>query len=648
MPYVSNATDTNEFSKYYIGFPKGLNTIQDESLVDDKNLTVANNAIIQVDGVSRRPGTTKVFNENSNTKIYGSEVFYKKTTGSTYWLRIGTAGKLEKLVGDTWTDVASTPTWGAYPVEFVQARDKVFIYNGVSPLRYFDGTNITSYTSVSTPTNLTVTPTGVTGSTSYSYRVEAINSTGRTVACARVTTSTGNATLSASNYNLLNWDDMAGATAYNVFGRKQDGIGEGYLDTVYESTYNDTGAEVPTYALLPSSNNTTGGVIAKKAIYAPFGRQVAIGITEGTTYYPTRLAYSGTLDYIDAFVGGDYGGGWVDIRSNDGGEIVDIAPYQGGVLVLKTNGIFKFYFTSTGLPAIDEITTAHGGASYRGGQLIDNDYVYIAQKDNRIAVMTVGQQQNYVGDQLRTNDVSVLISDGLSDVNRTYLKNICTFFFDYKFGFSFTNSGGTLNSEGYVLDTRFGGWVHWDGLPMEVTGWVKYDNGSSKKLYGMSNNTGYMIEMFTAFTNDNGLPYTTTVATKSFNQNMFNVKKVYRNPSLWFKYYGGGLIDLYVYRDSTTPVGSAPIALSASGSGTMVGIELPGAVLPGGSDYALAESDSASDYPQEITMLTMGRSLKFVIIDENTDTNWLFMGVNILYTPLEGMPLEQQFKVYLS
>lgn len=648
MPYISNASDTEELSKYYIGFPKGLNTIQDENLVDDRNLTIADNVIIEVDGVTRRPGTDKVFDQNTNTKIFGSEVFYKKTAGTTTWLRIGTKGTLEKLSGTNWVDVSSSPTWGDYHAEFVQARDKVFIYNGYDPLRYYDGSSITSYTAVSTPTGLSVTATGTTGSTAYSYRVEAVNSTGRTLACARVAIANGNATLSETNYNALNWDDMSGASAYNVFGRNQEGVGESYLATVYVSAYNDTGADVPTIAIMPSSNNTTGGIIAKKAIFAPFGRQVAIGVTEGSTYYPTRMYYSGVLDYIDAFVGGDYGGGWVDIRSNDGGEIVDIAPYQGGVLVVKTNGIFKFYFTSSGIPAVDEITTSHGGTSYRGGQLIDNDYVYVAQKDNRIAVMTVGQQQNYVGDQLRTNDVSILISDGLLDVNRSYLKNICTFFYDYKFGFAFTNGGGTENSEGYVLDTRFGGWVHWDGLPMQVTGWVKYDSGASKKLYGLSNHDGYMIEMFTPFTNDNGSPFTSRVATKSFNQGMFNVNKIYRNPSLWFKYYGGGVMMLYVYKDTSTLIGSTPIALSPSDSGTMVGIDLPGAVLAGGSSLQMSGTSVESDYPQEVTMLTMGRNMRFVIVDSNTDTNWLFMGVHILYTPLVGMPLGQQYKVYLT
>lgn len=648
MAYISEAKDTDEYSKYYIGFPKGLNTIQDENLVDDKNVTQADNVVLEVDGIKRRPGTTKVYDENTDTKIYGSVTFYKKTTATTYWLRIGTKGTLEKLVGSNWTDVASTPTWGAYPVEFVQARDKVYIYNGVDPLRYFDGTSIVTYTAVSTPTGLAITPTGTPGTTTYSYRVEAINSVGRTVACARVSTTTGNATLSATNYNALDWDDMSGATAYNVFGRSALGIGECYLSTVYSSDYNDTGADTPSTSLLPSSNNTTGGIIAKKAIYAPFGRQIAIGVTEGTTYYPTRMWYSGTLDYIDAFVGGDYGGGWVEIRSNDGGELVDVVPYQNAVLLIKTNGIFKFSFTTAGLPQVEEIATSHGGVSQRGGQLVDNDYVYVAQKDNRIAIMTVGQQQNYVGDQLRTNDVGVMISDGMLTVNRTYLTSICTFLYDYKFGFAFTNTSNTSNTEGYLLDTRFGGWVHWDGDPMEVTGWVKYDSGSSLKLYGMSNSDGYMIEMFTTDTNDTNVAYTSTVSTKSYNQNLFNVKKVFRNPSLWFKYYGMGTMTLYVYADTSRLIGSATLTLSPYDSGTMVGVDLAGSALAGASIYEVSGTTDNTDYPQEVTMLTMARNLRFVIIDNNVNTNWLFMGVNILYTPLEGMPLEQEFKVYLT
>lgn len=648
MPYVSDVKDTQETSKYYIGFPKGLNSIQDPALIHDKNISVCTNAILEVDGISRRPGTEKVYDEGSATYVYGSAPFYKKSDSTRKWLRIAETGTdecyLQYLNGDIWTNIGST-TWSAADAHFVQARDRIYIYNGIDPLRYYDGSTVTTYTSVSTPTSLAITPTGTTGSETYSYRVEAVNATGKTAACARVTTSTGNATLSASNYNALAWDAMSGADAYNVFGRVTTGTGEEYLATVYTNSYNDTGADVPTTGFYPNEYNTTGGLIAKYAIFA-LDRQFAIGVTEGSQYYPTRLYYSGTINYIDAFVGGDYGGGWVDVKSNDGGEIVDIVEYQNGVLVLKTNGVYKFYFTSAGLPALDQISTSHGAVSNRGGKMVNNDYVYIAQKDSKIAVMTVGQQAQYVGDQLRTNDISIFVSNSISTMELSKTSQVCAFLYDYKFGFAMTTSGNTENSEGFVLDTRFGGWVKWTGLPMEVSHYVTYDDGSTVKLYGGSNSDGYMIELFKTNTNDNGDPFTTVVSTKSWNQGLFNVEKVYRNPALWFKYVSYGSISVEVFADGTRSVGTGAIA--PTDSGTMVGEILPGESLTGVSPFELQGTESGSDYPQELIGLIIERSIRFTITDSNLNSNWLLMGVNLMFTPLEGKPMDQANKVYLS
>ena len=79
MPYVSpNVQDEPEKSQYILGFPRGLNTIQDKTLVNDKNLTQADNVMTVVDGLTRRYGSTKVYDEASATKIYGAGAFYKK------------------------------------------------------------------------------------------------------------------------------------------------------------------------------------------------------------------------------------------------------------------------------------------------------------------------------------------------------------------------------------------------------------------------------------------------------------------------------------------------------------------------------------------------------------------------------------------
>jgi hypothetical protein len=646
MPFISKVPDEKEISKYYIGFPKGVNTVQDQSLVNDKNLIQGENVIIDVDGVKRRPGTTKVFNEASATKVYGSTAYYKKTDGTRQQVRMA-HGYLQYREDDdiTWTEV-TTHSFSNLPTSFVQAGDKLFIYNGTENLRYWDGSTITTYTALDTPTGLTVTATGSAGSTAYSYEVSAFSNTGETLACSAVSITNGNATLSSTNYNALNWDDTTNALGYNVYGRTATGYGRVYLTTVYVSAYNDTGTDTPTTSKLSPEANNTGGIKGKYGIFSNLGRQFVAGVTEGTTYYPTRLYYSGTVQYVDSFVSAEpYGGGWIEIASNDGGEIVDIKPYQSSVLVWKTNGLYKFYFTSTQLPAVLEITRDHGGVSFNGSQAIDNDYVYIANVENRIAVMTVGQQQNYVGDQLRTNELSIFFRNDLKGVNRAYLTNIATFKNGDYFGFTFTNGENTENDRGWVVDTRFGGWTYWTGLPMECTHYSSYDDGNNLYLYGGSNSDGYMIRMFEEDANDNDVAFTSTVGTKAFNLGYFDLEKIFRNPVLWFKYISGGSVDLEIWADGTRKVGTASLSSSASGVG--VGADLVGQPLLGDTTSSSVETTANADVPKVVEMMEMCRTLKFYLIDSNKNSNWLFMGIHLQATPLEGKPLKDEYRVQL-
>lgn len=102
-------------------------------------------------------------------------------------------------------------------------------------------------TSLSSPTGLTVTPTGAAGTTTYGYRITALVGIGETLPCAEVTTTTGNAALSGANYNALAWTAVPGATGYRVYGRTAGG--ELLITTVTTNSYNDTGTLAPAGAL---------------------------------------------------------------------------------------------------------------------------------------------------------------------------------------------------------------------------------------------------------------------------------------------------------------------------------------------------------------------------------------------------------------
>lgn len=102
------------------------------------------------------------------------------------------------------------------------------------------------------PATPTVSPQGVTGATTYGYRVVAVMpdgstydvlgpNTGRTARSAEGTTATGNAALSASNFNRVSWSAYGGAAYYEVY-RTTGGATQGLIATNITGTqFDDTG-----------------------------------------------------------------------------------------------------------------------------------------------------------------------------------------------------------------------------------------------------------------------------------------------------------------------------------------------------------------------------------------------------------------------
>jgi hypothetical protein len=80
-------------------------------------------------------------------------------------------------------------------------------------------------------------PTGTAGSTTYSYAIQAIDGLGNTTTCSSVvTTTTGNATLSTTNYNNITWNPVLAPGGYYVR-RTAGGATQGIIATVAENTW---------------------------------------------------------------------------------------------------------------------------------------------------------------------------------------------------------------------------------------------------------------------------------------------------------------------------------------------------------------------------------------------------------------------------
>ena len=645
MPKIKNDIKdpkiSTEVTTSYLG---GLNTFQDESGLKDGELTKAKNILLSVDGIEPRQGTSD-FGTTDGSKVLGLFGYYQ-SDGTRQFLRFvnGSNDKLQKYVGTTPTDIGSDTFDADARMNFVQARDEVYGFNGVDNLWKYDGTTITTYTALTTPTNLTVTPTGTPGTTTQSYRVSAFNDQGETLAIASVATTTSNATLSATNYNALAWDAVASATGYNIWGREATGLGETYMGTVYGVVvYNDKGQDNPSTSLLPPEANTTAGIIGTMAEFA-----ISRIFSAGDPTHPSRLYFGGSGTNIGNFSGSSVGGGSVDVFRNDGAEIRAIKPFQGGVIIWKDNAIYKFSFTDAGLQKLEEITRSFGGISYRGVKAVENDIIFPAKKDGRLAFYSLGNQENYASTVLRTNELSIKVASKLSAINTAYLQNSAAFYFNNIYGCAVAKTGSTVNNRIWCLDTRFGAWVYWEGItPNCFSTYV--DTDGSENLYFGDDESGLVKKMFETVRADSGTAISVEWATKAYNQKTFMKYKEYYDPTFQFKSVAtSGALSGDIILDGVTVTASFTINQQSSG-GAGVGVTLVGETLVGDAiNGSNVDASISSDIIVEVKTVRQARSVKYQFRSNSATARYKFLSAATSYMILADKPIKSTSRVYVS
>jgi hypothetical protein len=164
------------------------------------------------------------------------------------------------------------------------------------------GSPVVPLVDLSSPSELSVTNFGSAGATAYTYYVSALNSSGETLT-EEISTSTGNASLSASNFNRVSWEKVWGATSYKIYNDS------GLLGTTSNLHFDDTGGAA-TAASLPTANSTgynpnftsVGTLMYQQsgsigpipvAVARPMQQSTAI-----TCSFPAVIPWSFTLDWV--------------------------------------------------------------------------------------------------------------------------------------------------------------------------------------------------------------------------------------------------------------------------------------------------------------------------------------------------------------
>ncbi len=207
-------------------------------------------------------------------------------------------GSAFNLVGGTY----DASVW----TQFTQSNRKVYIWNGVDNLSYYDLQTdaIVTYTNLSAPSAPTPTKTGLSGTTfTYYYKVAANNAVGTSASSVAGTVTVGKVRdlwNSTTDYVTVTWSSVVGATSYNVY--VGDSAGNEYL--LYTTTglsYLDDGTLVPdVFTPAPLGNSTDGPIL--KHMYNDSRNSQLYGLDNDNNLY---YSAPGTGDF-SPYNGGGY------------------------------------------------------------------------------------------------------------------------------------------------------------------------------------------------------------------------------------------------------------------------------------------------------------------------------------------------------
>lgn len=413
----------NKFTKGYISTMDNSRRPLD-SLSDLQNMEVVQDYVLRPRAPLVRYGT-----QPANTVIGRAMTRYNGMRSIFWMLDTGANGALYKQTdGGSFTSVGGTYDDDAW-AGGVQAKNKLYVYNGVDNLTYVDLTDDTvhTYTELATPSAPTVTMNGATSTGyTYYYKITANNEVGESIASTAGTDTTNKPRenwVENTDFMVITWSAVADADSYTVY--IGDSAANCYeLFTTTALTFTDYGTIAPnTFKLAPEGNSTKGAIF--EWMYVDARNSQLFGITSDNKLY---YSAAGTGDFSPY-----NGGGWVAIDENGDTELNYVTGFRNGkgdpVITVSARGaagkgkLYHVSFESITIgdqiiiyPNVTEANGQSGTYAPRATIKARDSITYPTGADFK----STGTSQNIVN-ILTTNTVSQVIEP---DVERINLENL--------------------------------------------------------------------------------------------------------------------------------------------------------------------------------------------------------------------------------
>lgn len=505
-------------------FAGGSNNLIDEAHMPNKFAVESNNMMQVQDGLWKTRWGTQAYGADLGYNPDGAQE-YVKSDGTTELIVIANGTAYKSTDGGSWTSISGASFTAGVQCYFMQLggydssnafHNYLYIANGTDALARYDGSTLTTYTSLSAPTGLSASlvASGLSSGTHVQYaQVTALNTVGETVGSTEASITTNKA---RSDWNpdtdkvAWSWNSVMGATRYQLYLADTSGY-EALLTSTDVTNYTDNGSiPINPYVQVPYDNTTT----APKFISMCTSNNRIFATNNTSDMY--KVYFSGTGRNIGAF-SDFYGGGWINLERG-GREIpVAVKHYQSGtgegratVLCKTPNGqgaVWQIEIVSAtvgdttfSIPSASKVVGSFGTESLSGVVQATNNLGF----PNSKGWFFLGSQANYYG-VLRTKESSSNIRPYWRSLVGDKVSGIASYFYDAKIFISVPTSS-TGNDRVIVYDEERDNWaIDWT---IGAKQFLEYtDTGGNSHLLFIPTSGTKLVEVSPNFLNDQGTAF---------------------------------------------------------------------------------------------------------------------------------------------
>jgi len=501
--------------KYLLNIDKfngGSNSLLDEARMGKQFAVDATNLIQDQDGVWKTRWGTKFYGPEYALNPDGASE-YVKSDATTELIVIANGKAWKSTDGGSITEVTGATFTAGLQCYFMQIAGFLYIANGTDPLARYNGTVLTKYTALSTPSGLSASrvASGLTsGVYTYYAEVTALNDVGETVGSTEASITVNKLRdnwTSTTDKITWSWNAVSGVSQYQLYLSDESGK-ESLLAGTTATNFTDDGSLAINPYVIPSLTDTTAAPKFKSMVVS--GNRIWATNDANDLY---KVYFSGTGQFLGNF-SDFYGGGWINLEKGGRELPISVKHYQTGqgegsptVLCNTPDGrgaVWQLSIstatvgtTSFSVPSAIKVVGSFGTESILGVVNTGNDIAF----PNRKGWFSLGPQTGYFG-LLRTNERSSIIRPYWRNLISNKVSGICSYFYDAKIFISVPTSNAG-NDRTIIFDTERSNWaVDWT---IGAKQFLEYTDtsGNTHFLYIPTSGT-QLVELSVNYLNDLG------------------------------------------------------------------------------------------------------------------------------------------------